>query len=181
MPTANLVVGNNGGNSLQGTAGADLIYGFDPNGPQSQASSIIATRVATGLGQPLFAVAPPDDPNRLFIVEKTGLIKIFDLATGQVLATPFLNISSQILTDGERGLLGLAFDPNFASNGFFYVNLINTSGDTEIRRYHVSASPNVADPASTTPIPNHRPAELQQSQGGLDRLWTRRVSLCRAR
>jgi glucose/arabinose dehydrogenase len=115
MPTANLVVGNDGGNSLQGTGGADLIYGFDPNGPQSQASAITATRVATDLGQPLFVVAPPDDPNRLFIVEKTGLIKILDLATGQVLATPFLNVSSQILTDGERGLLGLAFDPAFAS------------------------------------------------------------------
>jgi glucose/arabinose dehydrogenase len=166
MPTANLVVGNNGGNSLQGTAGADLIYGFDPNGPQSQASSIIATRVATGLGQPLFAVAPPDDPNRLFIVEKTGLIKVLDLATGQVLATPFLNISSQILTDGERGLLGLAFDPNFASNGFFYVNLINTSGDTEIRRYHVSASPNVADPASTTPILTIDQPSFSNHKGG---------------
>ncbi len=152
MPTANLVVGNDGGNSLQGTGGADLIYGFDPNGPQSQASAITATRVATDLGQPLFVVAPPDDPNRLFIVEKTGLIKILDLATGQVLATPLLNVSSQILTDGERGLLGLAFDPAFASNGFFYVNLINMSGDTEIRRYHVSANPNVADAASATPI-----------------------------
>jgi hypothetical protein len=55
--------------------------------------------------------------------------------------------SSQILTDGERGLLGLAFDPAFASNGFFYVNLINMSGDTEIRRYHVSANPNVDETA----------------------------------
>ena len=81
MPRANLVVGTDGGNSLQGTGGADLIYGFDPNGPQSQASALIATRVAAGLGQPLFVVAPPDDPNRLFIVEKTGLIKILDLAT----------------------------------------------------------------------------------------------------
>jgi glucose/arabinose dehydrogenase len=61
-------------------------------------------------------------------------------------------VSGQILTDGERGLLGLAFDPGFASNGFFYVDLINKSGDAEIRRYHVSGNPNVADPASVTPI-----------------------------
>ena len=61
-------------------------------------------------------------------------------------------MSGQILTDGERGLLGLAFDPGFASNGFFYVDLINKSGDAEIRRYHVSGNPNVADPASVTPI-----------------------------
>jgi len=77
---------NSRANSLQGTAGADLIYGFDPNGPQSQASAIMATRVATGLSQPLFAVAPPGDTGRLFIVEKTGQIKILDLASGQVLS-----------------------------------------------------------------------------------------------
>src|SRR5262245_28726982 len=147
---ANLIVGNDGANSLQGTAGIDVIYGYDPNGPQSQAGSILATRVASGLSQPLFATAPLGDTSRLFLVEKTGQIKILDLATGQVLATPFLDVSSQILTVGERGLLGLAFDPGFASNGFFYVDLINPVGDAEIRRYH--ASGNVADPASLTPI-----------------------------
>jgi Ca2+-binding RTX toxin-like protein/glucose/arabinose dehydrogenase len=149
MPV-NLIVGNDGMNSLQGTAGADLIYGYNPNGPQNQASSILATRVASGLSQPLFAAAPPGDTGRLFLVEKTGQIKILDLTTGQIQATPFLDVSGQILTDGERGLLGLAFDPNYASNGFFYVDLINTSGDAEIRRYH--ASGNVADPATATPV-----------------------------
>jgi len=147
---ANLIVGNDGSNTLQGTAGMDVIYGYDPNGPQGQPSSILATRVATGLNQPLFATAPPGDTGRLFLVEKTGLIKILDLASGQVLATPFLDVSSQISTVGERGLLGLAFDPGFASNGFFYVDLINPAGDAEIRRYQ--ASGNVADPASLMPI-----------------------------
>jgi hypothetical protein len=151
MPV-NLVLGTDGSNTLNGSAGADLIYGYDPNGPQSQASAIVATG-SDRVSQPLFAIARPGDTTRLFIVEKTGQIKIVDLAIGQVLATPFLNVSSQILTDGERGLLGLAFDPNFASNGFFYVYLINTSGDAEIRRYNVSSSnPNVADAASLTPI-----------------------------
>jgi glucose/arabinose dehydrogenase len=149
---ANLITGNDGSNTLQGTAGVDVIYGYNPDGPQSNASTIAATRVASALDQPLFAGAPPGDPGRLFVVEKTGLIKILDLNSGQVLATPFLDVSSQILTDGERGLLGLAFDPNYASNGLFYVDLINSSGSTEIRRYHVSANPNVADAASATPI-----------------------------
>jgi glucose/arabinose dehydrogenase len=149
MPGVNVVQGgSDGSNTLQGTAGADVIYGYDPNGPQSQASSIAATRVATGFDHPLFAGAPPGDTSRMFIVEKTGRIKILDLNTGQVLATPFLDVSGQILIDGERGLLGLAFDPGFANNGLFYVNLINSSGDTEIRNYHVSANPNVADSAS---------------------------------
>ena len=152
MPNVNLVVGNDGSNALQGTAGTDLIYGYDPNGSQSQASAILAIRVAAGLEQPVFAGAPPGDTSRLFIVEKTGQIKILDFATGAVLATPFLNVSADIVADGERGLLGLAFDPNFASNGFFYVYLINTSGDAEVRRYQVSSNPNVADPASVTPI-----------------------------
>jgi glucose/arabinose dehydrogenase/uncharacterized protein (DUF2141 family) len=153
MSNVNLVVGNDGSNTLVGTAGPDLIYGYDPNGPQSQASSIPATRLATGFTQPLFAGAPPGDISRLFIVEKTGHIKILDLTAGQVLATPFLDVSSQIATEGERGLLGLAFDPDFANNGFLYVNLSTLSGNTEIRRYHVdSSNPNVVDPASATPI-----------------------------
>jgi glucose/arabinose dehydrogenase len=153
MPNVTLITGNDGSNSLQGTAGPDLIYGYDPNGAQSQASAIIATRVATGLNQPLFAVAPPGDTSRLFIVEKTGDIKILDLTSGRIVATPFLDVSSQIATDGERGLLGLAFDPDFANNGYLYVNLSTISGNTEIRRYHVdSSSPNAVDPASATPI-----------------------------
>ncbi len=149
---ANLVIGNDASNSLTGTNGKDVIYGYDPNGPQSQASAIAATRMATGLDQPLFVTAAPGDTSRLFIVEKTGHIKILDLASGQVSTTPFLDVSSQIGTISEQGLLGLAFDPNFASNGLFYVNLTNTSGNTEIRRYHLSADPNVADPASATQI-----------------------------
>ena len=59
----------------------------------------------------------------------------------------------QIQTDGEKGLLGLAFDPGFATNGYFYVNVINTSGDTEIRRYQASSSdPDQANPVSATLI-----------------------------
>ena len=102
MPV-NLIVGNDGSNSLQGTVGADVIYGYNPDGPQSNASTITATRVASGLNEPVFTGAPAGDPGRLFIVEKTGLIKVLDLNTGQVLATPFLDVSSQILTDNERG------------------------------------------------------------------------------
>jgi glucose/arabinose dehydrogenase len=150
MPNVNLVVGNDGANVLSGGAGSDLIYGFDPNGPQSQVNSISAARVASGLNQPLFAGAPPGDATRLFIVEKQGQIKILDLTTGQMLAAPFLDITAQVASQSERGLLGLAFDPGFAQNGLFYVNMINSSNDTEIRRYQVSANPNLADPASAS-------------------------------
>jgi glucose/arabinose dehydrogenase len=148
-----LIVGDNGSNTLSGGNGRDVIYGWDPEGPQGDVSSISATRVASGLSQPLYAGAPDGDVERLFVVEKGGAIKIIDLATNQVLATPFIDLAGEITNFGEQGLLGLAFDPNFASNGFFYVNLINLDGDTEVRRYQVSGDdPNIADPESGTLI-----------------------------
>ena len=61
MPV-NLIVGNDASNSLQGTAGADVIYGYNPDGPQSNASTITATRVASGLNQPVFTGARPGIP-----------------------------------------------------------------------------------------------------------------------
>jgi glucose/arabinose dehydrogenase len=154
MPGVNVIVGNDASNDLQGSAGKDLIYGFDPNGPQGQASSITATRVASGLTQPLFATAAPGDSQRLFVVEQTGAIKIIDLTSGQVLATPFL--SATVDSSGERGLLGLAFDPDYATNGFFYVyrTVPGATAHNEVDRYHVSANPNVADLASGTVVIN---------------------------
>src|SRR3954451_17941736 len=80
----NIVTGNDGANALSGTAGSDLIYGFDPNAPYASAT-ISATRVASGLNQPLYVTADPRDPSRLFIVEKTGTIKFLDLNTNTVL------------------------------------------------------------------------------------------------
>jgi glucose/arabinose dehydrogenase len=152
MPDVNIVVGNDGSNDLQGGAGKDLIYGFDPNGPQGEVSSITATRVASGLNQALYAVAAPGDSQRLFVVEQTGSIKIVDLASGTVNPTPFLSVS--VDSSGERGLLGLAFDPNYATNGFFYIyrTVPGATAHNEVDRYHVSADPNVADAASLTSI-----------------------------
>ena len=139
----NIVTGNDGSNVLAGGNGDDLIYGFDPNAPYASAT-IAATRVASGLDQPLYVTAAPGDTSRLFIVEKTGTIKILDLNSGQVLATPFLTVP--VNTASERGLLGLAFDPDYATNGAFYVYA--TSADAtphnEVWRYHVSGNPNVA-------------------------------------
>ncbi len=137
----NVVTGNDAGNALSGTAGGDLIYGYDPNAAYASAT-ISATRVATGLDQPLYVTAAPGDTNRLFIVEKTGTIKILDLNTGSVLATPFLTVP--VNTASERGLLGLAFDPDYASNGLFYVYRTSPGAENEVLRYQVSADPNVA-------------------------------------
>ena len=133
--TMNIVTGNDGANVLAGGNGDDLIYGFDPNAPFASAT-IAATRVASGLDQPLYVTAPPGDTSRLFIVEKSGTIKILDLNSGQVLATPFLTVPVNIAS--ERGLLGLAFDPNYASNGLFYIYRTSPGAENEVLRYQVS-------------------------------------------
>lgn len=149
MATVNRIVGNDANNTITGTASNDLIYGYNPSAGQAQASTITATRVASGLASPDFAASPPGDAEHLFIVERGGQIEILDLNTGQLQPTPFLDVSSQVSTSDEEGLLGLAFDPGYATNGLFYVNLTNTNGDTEIRSYRVSPSdPGHADPAS---------------------------------
>jgi len=151
--TLHIISGNDSSNALNGGAGDDLIYGFDPNAAYASAN-IAATRVASGLNQPLFVTAPPGDTSRLFIVEKTGAIKILDLNTGSVLGTPFLNVS--VDSSGERGLLGLAFDPDFATNGFFYIYRTVTTPATHnvVERYQVSGNLNVANAASRTTILN---------------------------
>lgn len=113
-------------------------------------TNITAVRVASGLSQPLHATSPRDDFDRLFIVEQVGRIRI--LKNGGVLPTPFLDLRGRIVAGGERGLLGLAFHPNYASNGEFFVDYTTTRGGTllsVISRFHVSAAdPDVADPDS---------------------------------
>lgn len=108
--------------------------------------------VAAGLTQPLFVTAPPGDQNRIFIVEQQGRIRISE--GGTLLGTPFLDITGIVNSSAnEEGLLGLAFHPDYANNGFFYLNYTNNnSGNvTRIARYTVNGDPvtsNVADPAS---------------------------------
>jgi glucose/arabinose dehydrogenase len=98
---------------------------------------------ATGFSSPLEITHAGD--SRLFIVQKGGLIRILN-ANGTINPTPFLNVSSLISTSGnERGLLGLAFHPNYATNGLFFINYTNLSGNTIIARYSVSSDPNIAN------------------------------------
>ena len=101
--------------------------------------------VATGLDFPLYLTTTPGNDNRLFIVEKSGLIRI--IKNGTLLETPFLDIHRLVSTGGEQGLLGLAFDPGYATNGRFYVSYTDTSGDSKIVRYSVSGNPDIAQTA----------------------------------
>ena len=143
------ILGGSGADALAGTPDADLILGFDTDGPTNQVATIEAIRVAAGLSQPVFATAPPDNPDRLALVERAGRIQTLDLRSGAVAPTAFLDLSGQVATAGEEGLLGLAFHPAYAANGRFYVYLSNLAGDSEVREYRaVAGDPNRADPAS---------------------------------
>ena len=103
--------------------------------------------VATGLTSPLGVTAPPGDTHRLFVVDKIGKIRV--IANGTLLAKPFLNLTSRVSGGTEQGLLSLAFDPHYASNGHFYVFYTNRVGDIRVVRYRVSSGdPNVAAASS---------------------------------
>lgn len=112
------------------------------------AETFVVRRRGTGFTQPLFIAGAGDGSGRVFVVEKGGLIRILNPATGAINATPFLDVSASISTTSERGLLGLAFAPDYAASGLFYVYLSAAAGPTEVRRYQVSANPDIADAAS---------------------------------
>jgi len=117
--------------------------------PSNAATTLSVQQVATGLTRPVYVVSPPGDP-RIFIVEQRGVdnrgrIKI--LKNGTVLPKPFLT-TAPLSTGNEQGLLGLAFPPDFATSGVFYINYTvgGGTGDTRLARHHVSlANADVAD------------------------------------
>ena len=127
-----------------------LIIAFFTLAANSQ--TVTLQSFATGFTSPTEITHPVNDA-RLFLVQQGGIIKIIN-ANGTVNATPFLTLTTAtIITGSERGLLGLAFHPNYATNGYFYVNYTRAGdGATVIARYTVSADPNVADTASGTVI-----------------------------
>lgn len=128
--------------------------------------------IASGFSSPVQVTNAADSSDRLFVVEQTGKIRI--IQNGQALATPFIDLTALIACCGERGLLGLAFHPNYAVNGFFYVNYTRSGdGATVVARYTVSANPNVANPASaqtllTIPQPysNHNGGQVMFGPDG---------------
>ena len=124
--------------------------GVDPSGPgPGEPPAELSARlreVANGLDNPVFLTSPPGDLTRAFVVEQDGRIRI--IRNDALVPTPFLDISSRIASGGEQGLLGLAFHPQYATNGRFVVYYTNTSGDIRIASYRVSANPEVADPDS---------------------------------
>ncbi len=111
--------------------------------PSHAGTGLKAIRIATPLTQPLFVTHAPGDSHRLFIVEQTGRIKV--RKNGVILPTPFLNVDSISAAGSERGLLGLAFHPDYATNGLFYIYYSDNSSNIAIARGSVSANPDVAE------------------------------------
>ena len=133
--------------------------------PGNAADSFELEAVASGLNNPLLVTHAGDGSNRLFILEQAGRILI--LSDGQLLEQPFLDISSEISSGGERGLLGLAFHPEYDTNGLFFVNYTDRSGDSVISRFSVSGNANRAEQNSETevltfrqPFSNHNGGHL---------------------
>lgn len=119
--------------------------GSDPVPGIETGVSLKLDQVATGLSGPVYVTSPAGDP-RLFIVEQPGRIRI--VQNGQLLPTPFLDIVSRVGSGGERGMLSVAFHPQYPVNGFFYVYFTAPDGQIRIERFTVSGNANVANPSS---------------------------------
>lgn len=136
--------------------------------------SFVLEEFATGLSNPVEITNAND--SRLFVVQQNGIIKIIQ-PNGTINAADFLNISSKITFGGERGLLGLAFHPQYATNGYFFVYYNNTAGNIVLARYSVSSTnPNIANAASEKiilnipkPFDNHNGGSIHFAPDG--NLW----------
>lgn len=136
--------------------------------PQAEAQTLKAERLPnSNFSGPVWVGSPPGDKDRLFVVEQnSGLIRIY--RDEAILPDPYLNVRSLLAVGGERGLLGMAFHPDYANNGYFFINYTNTSGDTTVSRYKVSDDdPDIADPNSAEivltvdqPFSNHNAGGL---------------------
>jgi glucose/arabinose dehydrogenase len=120
--------------------------------------------VVSGLTMPTYLTAPAGDP-RLFVVEQPGLVRV--VKAGQLLTTPFLDIRSKVLYGGERGLLSVAFDPQYTANGFFYVYYTSQpNGDIVVERYGGTVGADVASSVGTPVITIPHPS-FSNHNGGL--------------
>ncbi len=128
-------------------------------------------RIASGLSSPIDLTAPAGD-DRVFIAEQVGRIRIVD--DGELVDEPFIDIAERVVGGGERGLLGLAFPPDYATSGMFYVNYTGAQGASRVSRFRVSADPDRADPESEQvlltveqPFSNHNGGQIAFGPDGM--------------
>jgi glucose/arabinose dehydrogenase len=126
--------------------------------------------IAAGLNSPVYLTQPLND-GRIFVVEQAGRIRV--ITNGALQTTPFLDISTKVLSGGERGLFSVAFHPQYATNHFFYVYYTTqasgnlAAGDLVVERYTTTANPEIADPASVRLIITTAHSTFSNHNGGL--------------
>ncbi|HKG40389.1 MAG TPA: PQQ-dependent sugar dehydrogenase [Conexibacter sp.] len=138
---------------------------------RTAAAGVKLTKVGT-FSSPDYVTQPPGDRRRLFVVEQGGRIRV--VRDGRVLRAPFLDISSKLVSGGEQGLLGLAFAPDYARSGRFYVDYTDRNGDTRVVEYRRGSSPDRANPRTARqvlfqdqPESNHNGGQLAFGPDGL--------------
>lgn len=148
------IEGDIAGTNISGTTGDDIIYGYTTADADAAVTGLTLTEVASGAGTRVTVIEhAPGDSNHLFVVSAAGLIQVLNLDTGLVEPTPLLDLTGRVALVADGGLSGLAFHPDFAANGRFYVSYLaaNPDGtrDTQVWEYTVLPdNPLVADPAS---------------------------------
>lgn len=126
--------------------------GGGSGGPAVGLYRVVNAFPSLSFASPVCFTYAPGDPARVFVAEQRGTIQVFQNSPGTTAMAEFLDIQGRVDAGGEKGLLGLAFDPGYATNGYFYVNYTSSSGGlhTVIARFQVTANPDVADDASET-------------------------------
>ncbi|MCW3116223.1 MAG: hypothetical protein JWM28_305 [Chitinophagaceae bacterium] len=148
-----------------------LSLNFISKNSLTQPDLLLSPVITTGLNLPMQLVHAGDGSNRIFIVQKQGTIRAYDAAFNFL--SDFVTVSN-LSSTGERGLLSMAFHPDYVNNGLFFVYYTNTAGDLELARYQVSSDPDVADASTkeiviTIPHPtnsNHNGGELHFGNDG---------------
>jgi len=120
--------------------------------------------ITSGLAAPVFLTAPLND-DRMFVVEQAGRIRV--IRGGVLQTTPFLDIRTKVLYNGERGMFSVAFHPQYATNRFFYVYFTGLSGEIRIERFTATSNPEVADPLSEKLIFTTPHSSFDNHNGGL--------------
>lgn len=144
-------------------AAVTLAFGTATPSAEAQNVNVRTKRIVAGLTFPTYVTHAPGQPNRLYIVQKGGSIRIFDLSTNTLLPTPFLTVAvtGGTTANDERGLLGLVFDPGYAKNGQFYIYYTGLNTNVLARYTRSAANPDVANATGVTmlswsdPFTNH--------------------------
>ncbi len=160
---------DDGGHPIAGTDS------YDCSAPEGDVPALMLSEVASGLTAPVNLTHPPND-DRLFVITLGGDVRI--IKDGQLLDTPFLSLGNRVTVGGspgdERGLLGIAFHPDYEQNGLFYLHFSagsgvagTSAGDTVIEEYQVSSDPDIADADSGRIVLTvEQPANSNNHKGG---------------